>query len=119
MVPPTSVPTDQPTAAARGPFPVAQSQAPTAMAPTLNSAGASAGAVKRDCAFSMPMATAESETSSRKGIMIRVRKVANSASSGPKPGASSRTMVGAASEAEWHDGAHHDQHPPTSALASR
>ena len=89
------------------------------MAPTLKSAGASAGAVKRDWAFSMPMATAESETSSRNGIMIRVRRAANSASSGPNPGASSRTITGAATSPQSTTPPTTTRTSPTSPLASR
>ncbi len=90
--PPKSVPADQPITAARGPTPAAQSPSPTPMEPTLKRAGASAGAVKRPWALSMPMAAAASDTSSRKGIMIRASSAASSAWSPPKPGASTRTM---------------------------
>ncbi len=54
------------------PTPNSHSESPVTTVARLNSAGASAGGVNRSSAFSMPMASAASDTSSKNGIMIRV-----------------------------------------------
>ena len=88
--PPSRVPAAQPCTARSGGQPAHQRPRPTAIEPTLKSAGASAGAVKRPWALSIPMATAESETSRRKGIITRVSPAVTPANS-PNPGAVTAT----------------------------
>jgi hypothetical protein len=89
--PPSKVPSAQPCTARSGGHPAHQSPRPTAMDPTLKRAGASAGAVKRPCALSIPIATAESETRSRNGIITWVRPAATPENSASSPGAMSAT----------------------------
>ena len=84
--PPSRVPSAHPCTARSGGKPAHQSPRPTAIEPTLKRAGASAGAVKRPCALSIPIATAESETSRRNGIITRVSPAAAPMCS-PSPGA--------------------------------
>ena len=83
---------DQPTTARSGGSPAAHIPSPTASAPTLKSAGAMAGAVKRAWAFSIPITAAASETRSRNGIMIRARDAESAACAGANPGAMPRTI---------------------------
>ncbi len=91
--PPSSVPRAQPiTTCSRG-SPRAQRTPAHTIATRLKSAGERAGMPNRSSALSIPIATAAKETSSRNGIMTRVRKTVRAAfpGSSSKPGARADT----------------------------